>query len=120
MQLRILLLEWPPVLVRTLARTGRGRAVRVLTHAEVAKRSGLSIATVRRISAMRNWDHVRFDVVDRFLAACGFDLSLAFRQRQFIRTAIEEGLPHLGQRERILPDASTFASAALTLKRTNG
>jgi len=118
MQLRIMLLDWPPVLVRTLAREGRGRSVRVLTHAEVAERAKLSVATVRRISAMQNWDHVKFDVVDRFLTACGFDLSLAYRQRRFVRAALAEGLPHLGHRERILPTATTLAAAAVALPHT--
>lgn len=46
---------------------------RLMTHAEVAKASGLSWATVQRLSARKTYAGVNIDVVDRFLKACGID-----------------------------------------------
>ena len=53
-----LLESFPPCVIRLLAREGKGRGAKRLTHEDIAKRSGLSYEKVRDISPMKSWDKV--------------------------------------------------------------
>lgn len=84
-----ILSDFPPKIVRLLARTGRGSGSRRLTHEEVAKRSGLAYQRVRVLSAMSGWSGVPIDVADAFLRGCGVSLDNLWRHRAFLRRSLD-------------------------------
>jgi hypothetical protein len=73
----------PPCVCRLLARKERGRLP--LSHAEIARASGLSMATVSALSFRLDWSGVTVDVADRFARACGVNHLAAERQLEFVR-----------------------------------
>lgn len=118
------LAAFPPNLVRMLARTGRGRGARNLTHDEVAKRSGLNRSMVREISAMASWEKVAIGDADRFLRGCGVSLSNLWRQRAFLRRSLDPRVTQRplsyvarGKRAPKPPSAEVLAGAALSWTR---
>lgn len=72
MTLRERLNRFPPFLCRSVARKGRG--YEMLNLREIAKRSGLPLATVSRIAYLRTWDSLSLGVIERFSLACGVDV----------------------------------------------
>lgn len=63
----------PPLLCRLFARKKNGQAP--MSHADLAKASGLSRSTVSRISYAKEWDDIPMETADRFSRACGVDLT---------------------------------------------
>jgi hypothetical protein len=65
--------EFPPSIVRLMAREGRGRANRWLTDEEVAIASGLTLDRVNELKLKQSWDDVVLSDIRKFCAGCGFD-----------------------------------------------
>lgn len=84
-----LLGAFTPQVVRLLARTGKGKAARRLTHHEVAKLSGLSYERVRDLSALDSWEKVAIGEADRFMSGCGVNLRNLWRHRAFLRRTLD-------------------------------
>lgn len=61
----------PPMLMRLMAREPWKPA---MTHAQVAERSGLSVAAVAAISRQIDWVGVDIPTARRFMKGCGCDL----------------------------------------------
>lgn len=60
-------------------------ADRLLTHAEIALRGGLSVADVRHLSFLTLWDEVPVLKMKKFLIACGVDFADPSRMRYLNR-----------------------------------
>ena len=75
--------SFPPTLVRAVARSKNGR--HPMADAEIARRSGLSKDSVRRISSLTVWDTIGVITVDRFTAACGVNLLHVRRHVDYLR-----------------------------------
>ena len=73
--------RFPPCLCRLVARKGRTP----LTLAQIASLSGLSVSTVRALSAKKSWCGVSIDAVQSFSSACGVDILHPRRQIDFLR-----------------------------------
>ena len=83
-----LLADFPPNVVRMLARSGNGKAARRLTHEEVVKSSGLTYARVRTISGLTSWRGVTIEEADAFMGACGVTLANLWRHRAYLRRSL--------------------------------
>ena len=55
-----------------------------MSNLDIAQKSGLSRATVDRISQLDRWDSLRVGTVQRFSIACGVDLLAPGDQKKFI------------------------------------
>ena len=64
----------PPWFCRLIARVGKRSASRPMTNREIAKVSGLSIGTIKKLSRRLTWNQTTTEVVWRFTLACGLDL----------------------------------------------
>ena len=84
-----LLESFPPCVIRLLAREGKGRGAKRLTHEDIAKRSGLSYEKVRDISPMKSWDKVAIADADAFMKGCGVTLRNLWRHRYFLRRSLD-------------------------------
>ena len=84
-----LLEAFPPQIIRLLAREGKGRGAKRLTHQDVAKRSGLSYEKVRDLSLLKSWDRVSIGDADSFMRGCGVTLRNLWRQRYFLRRSLD-------------------------------
>lgn len=73
----------PPCVCRLLARKAHGR--QPMSHSDIARASGLSLATVSVLSFRLDWSGVTVDVADRFARACGVNHLAAERQLEFVR-----------------------------------
>jgi transcriptional regulator with XRE-family HTH domain len=73
----------PPCHCRLLARKSRGR--QGLSHEEIAKLAGLSVATVAKLSFQTDWGNVTIDVARRFSEACGVNHLSASAQLDYLR-----------------------------------
>lgn len=108
--------DWPPSLIRFIARSGIGRGARQLKDKEVAARGKLTLKTVGRLSKLDTWSKVEIGLADQFMAACGFDLAQQHLHCRFIRRAIRTGLRFCAvenpSRRRSLPNPETLARAA--------
>lgn len=69
----VIIKDFPPPLVRLMARTCENDEVRGISDQEVAIGSGLTLERVREIAYMKNWDTVTIDEMRRFFAGCNFD-----------------------------------------------
>ena len=63
----------PPFLCRILARKNAGW--RALSHSDLAKRTGIPRSSIADLSQKTSWQGVPIDVIDRFAAGCGIDLT---------------------------------------------
>lgn len=84
-----LLAAFPPCVIRLLARQGKGRGAKRLTHDDIAKRSGISYEKVRDIAALKSWDRVAIADADAFMKGCGVTLSNLWRHRYFLRRSLD-------------------------------
>lgn len=75
--------RFPPCLCRLIAKTHNGR--RWMGLRELAKRSGLSLTQVHRLSKLKSWATVPLEDVDKFAAACGVRWDRLRVARQFLR-----------------------------------
>jgi len=73
----------PPCLCRLVARQNHGS--RGITHAELARRSGLSKSKVMDLSFRTSWDGVSIDVLQRFALACGVNHMQTRRTLEYLR-----------------------------------
>lgn len=73
--------DFPPCLCRYIARH-RGRG---LSNEDLASRSGLSTATIRKLSRQTSWDGVSVSVALAYAKACGVDFLRLRRQIDFIK-----------------------------------
>lgn len=81
-----------PRLCRLLARKKHG--LLPMSNADIALRSGLARSTVNKIGQMQNWDRVTVGVMKRFMAGCGVDPWLLYKQFNYWRRL---GLKYLRQ-----------------------
>lgn len=77
----------PPFVVRRLARK-RGRALNTM---EIAKASGLSVATVKRYARLRSWSTVPIARAQAFASACGHDLLRPNRNIKYLKWSERTG-----------------------------
>lgn len=68
------------------------RLVCGLTDVEIAKASGLSVPTVRRIASLKSWRTLKIDVAHRFAKACGHDLLRPRRSLQYLTSWVNRGI----------------------------
>lgn len=68
--------SFPPYVCRLLSR---------LPNKEIAKRSGLSLRTVIRISHKRDWNTVTIKAADSYMKACGIDPLHLWRPRSVLK-----------------------------------
>ncbi len=80
---------FPPCVIRLLARQGKGRGAKRLTHEDIAKRSGISYEKVRDIAALKSWDKVSIADADAFMRGCGVTLRNLWRHRYFLRRSLD-------------------------------
>ena len=84
-----MLSAFPPSVIRLLARVGKGKASRRMTHEDIAKASGLSYEKVRDLSAMHSWAKVSIADADAFMRGCGVTLRNLWRHRYFLRRSLD-------------------------------
>lgn len=65
--------DFPPALVRLLARKRAGKNVAAITAEEIAIVSGLPLDRVLEISGQTTWDGVSLPEAERFFLGCKFD-----------------------------------------------
>ena len=75
--------QFPPTLVRAVARTRNGR--KPISDSEISRRSGLSKDSVARISRLRSWDTIGVNTMDSFSTACGVNLLHVRRHIDYLR-----------------------------------
>lgn len=75
--------KFPPFLCRLVARKVHGR--QPMTNAEIARKSGLSIANVDKLARARNWNHCTLKTVAAFAMGCGVDLLRPRRHLDYLR-----------------------------------
>jgi hypothetical protein len=73
----------PPCICRLIARKDNGR--NGMTHADIAKVSGLSLSTVKDYSFRTTWANRPVGSADAFAEACGVDLMDVERHTEFLR-----------------------------------
>lgn len=73
--------RFTPRLCRLVAR----HRARPMSYTEIAVRSGLSRATVIKLSHKASWDGVNITQIDKFTKACGVDLLRIGPQVAFLR-----------------------------------
>lgn len=72
--------QYPPVLVRLLARHPDGK---VMSDTDIARQPGLTLAEVRRLSLLPDWHDVSVPLMRAFVHACRMD----FCNREQMRNA---------------------------------
>lgn len=75
----------PPLLCRLVARDKTGW--HPLSTREIAKRSGIPVATVGKISKLKSWATVPIGVAEKFAKACGVNLSQPSKTIKWLRKA---------------------------------
>lgn len=103
--------EFPPFVVRLLARANHGHAPK--TNLEISRASGLPRSTVGQLSGMTSWAGVQLDVLDRFCRGCGVDLLRMRRHREYLRRMKWSHVNH------IAPQQTKFYHRLLNLRRDN-
>lgn len=90
--------QCPPFVVRRLAR----RDGRWLTADEIAKKSGLSWATVMRYSRLQSWARIPVTKAQAFAKACGHDLLRPKESLKYLAEAVQHkgGFAHLSKAAR--------------------
>lgn len=78
----------PPCICRLCARARKGGA---LPFEEIAKRSGLSVSMVKKISSMPSWKDLKVSVATSFSRACDVDLFRPRAKMFYLRRAFRDG-----------------------------
>ena len=73
--------QFPPIMVRLMSRTGRGRGARALTTSEIARTSGLHEDKVGAIAQRTDWQGVDIKDAEAFCRGCNFDPTVARDRR---------------------------------------
>ena len=84
-----MLTRFSPRVVRLLARTGNGRASRLLTTHEIAGRSGLSVRVVQRIARSHTWDAIRISEALAYMRGCSFNPDSTRRHAAYLRRSLD-------------------------------
>jgi predicted transcriptional regulator len=82
--------RFPPFCCRLVARERRGR--RGLSHAEIARRAGITRKTVERLSMKTDWSGVSVSKAVRFAIACGVNHLKMARQIDYMK---RRGMVHI-------------------------
>ncbi len=86
--------QYPPGLVRLMARRKVGtKQVVALTDEEIAVLSGLPLHTVQEIYWAKDWEHISFGHVRRFVAGCQFDPTLSADRNRASAYLRQKGKP---------------------------
>lgn len=72
----------PPIFCRLYAHSRE----KPLSHAEIARRAGMSKSTVSDLSRRLTWDKVPMRTALRFAEACGVNLLATWRVAQFMKS----------------------------------
>lgn len=75
--------DLPPNVCRVVARQNNGW--KPMSHADLAKRSGLANSTVAAISKRKTWRGLTVEVVEAFALACGVDHMHTKRTKQYLK-----------------------------------
>lgn len=73
--------DFPPVMVRLMGRTGRGRGARALTTEEIATGADLPASRILAIGQKTDWKGVDVTEVEAFCRGCRFDPTVARDRR---------------------------------------
>lgn len=82
---------FPPIVMRALARAGRGQACRLLSDKEVASGSGLPIGAIKRISQLTTWDSITVSDADKFMVGCRCTLDRIQYHRAYLKRTLGGG-----------------------------
>lgn len=111
--------KFPPVLVRMMARKGKGWGVKQLTLEEIAARGGLPLSAAKRISSLTSWADVTIARAEQFCVGCGVtQKTLSAHRRYLVRTMTESARNlrflrrRTGGRACRLPHADMLVKAA--------
>lgn len=80
--------EFPPFMVRILARKRSGTRRAPLTASEIASASGRTIRWVNRVSKLDAWDDLSYGEMKAFASACQMDPSKLYRDREYLHRSI--------------------------------
>lgn len=80
--------EFPPFLVRILARQRSGTRRVPLTASEIAAAAGKTTRWVAHVSKLDSWDSLTYAEMKAFAAACQMDPSKLYRDREYIHRSI--------------------------------
>lgn len=80
--------QFPPCVVRYLARQGTGHGCKRVSNAQLASSSGLTQSQVVMLSKSNSWDGISVDHALTFMAACGFDPFRTKRARHYLRRTL--------------------------------
>lgn len=100
------------MICRLMARDKTGR--RRLTLRDIQRRSGLGIGTIRAMSVMASWDHVKVGTMLRFCDGCGIDLLHVRRQMEHLK---RRRLIHTRRETRYYKRLLTYATAMMPSTR---
>lgn len=78
----------PPCLVRLVARNGHSG--QRLTLQALSQRSGLSYASLQRLSVRRSWRDVPLWMIDAYTSACGVDLLRPRAKLAYLRKVLND------------------------------
>ncbi len=93
MTLSAVMSEFPPCVVRFLARQGAGHGCKRVSNAHLASKSGLSAAQIVVLSKSNSWAGVDFEQALQFMSACGFDPFHTKRARHYLRRTLTTERP---------------------------
>lgn len=90
----------PPCLVRAMAMTDRVPGsvrigFRLMTHDEVAVKSGLSCRMIQRLSATTSWKGIKIGAASKYVSGCGIDLVNRDWQADFVKRYADKDFPHI-------------------------
>lgn len=68
-----------------------------LSSRQLAKRSGLAVKTINKLSRLKSWDAVQVGMADRFLEACGVTDRNRWRVKHWIARSVrcKKGFKHV-------------------------
>lgn len=91
-----------PCLVRAMAMVAVGRKgrKRLLTHFEIAAKSGLPPRTVQRLASAKSWNNVKIGTASKFLEGCGVDIVKREGLENFITEFADQDMPHMDSKQK--------------------
>lgn len=106
MKLELWWVEFPPYMVRLLARKRSSKERKVpISGSEIASGSGISLRRVDEISRMKSWDNLRVGEASAFIVACGMSVRSLFRDREYIKKSVAGRTDTMFAHIDSLPDA---------------
>ncbi len=91
--------KFPPHICRYVARKKHG--LEPMSHADIARKSGLSRSFVASLSKRKTWKGIPVNVIDSFSRACGVDILVPKRTIEFLRHSKKAHLRSATKLQRI-------------------